>query len=58
MDADLLDWDTHFVPGLLGPLLTGPRSQLVKGFYERPMVGGDARCRSRAAGSPSSSPGR
>ncbi len=24
MDADLLDWDTHFVPGLLGPLLTGP----------------------------------
>ncbi|GAA0967984.1 Glucosyl-3-phosphoglycerate synthase [Nocardioides aquaticus] len=21
MDADLLDWDTHFVPGLLGPLL-------------------------------------
>lgn len=22
MDADLLDWDTHFVPGLLGPLLT------------------------------------
>ena len=24
MDADLLDWDTHFVPGLLGPLLTRP----------------------------------
>ena len=21
MDADLTDWDTHFVPGLLGPLL-------------------------------------
>ncbi|MGN0065977.1 MAG: glucosyl-3-phosphoglycerate synthase [Nocardioides sp.] len=36
MDADLLDWDTHFVPGLLGPLLTGPAVQLVKGFYERP----------------------
>ncbi len=36
MDADLLDWDTHFVPGLLGPLLTDPESQLVKGFYERP----------------------
>jgi glucosyl-3-phosphoglycerate synthase len=38
MDADLLDWDTHFVPGLLGPLLTSPQVQLVKGFYERPMV--------------------
>ncbi|WP_426245982.1 glucosyl-3-phosphoglycerate synthase [Nocardioides sp. LHG3406-4] len=36
MDADLLDWDTHFVPGLLGPLLTDPGVQLVKGFYERP----------------------
>lgn len=36
MDADLTDWDTHFVPGLLGPLLTDPSVQLVKGFYERP----------------------
>jgi glucosyl-3-phosphoglycerate synthase len=36
MDADLLDWDTHFVPGLLGPLLTDPSVALVKGFYERP----------------------
>ena len=42
MDADLLDWDTHFVPGLLGPLLTRPEVALVKGFYERPLVdGGD-----------------
>jgi len=40
MDADLLDWDTHFVPGLLGPLLTRPEVALVKGFYERPMLGG------------------
>lgn len=38
MDADLLDWDTHFVPGLLGPLLTDPVVALVKGFYERPML--------------------
>ena len=38
MDADLLDWDTHFVPGLLGPLLTDPGVALVKGFYERPML--------------------
>jgi glucosyl-3-phosphoglycerate synthase len=36
MDADLTDWDTHFVPGLLGPLLTDERVELVKGFYERP----------------------
>ncbi|WP_183094043.1 glucosyl-3-phosphoglycerate synthase [Nocardioides stalactiti] len=36
MDADLTDWDTHFVPGLLGPLLTWPDVRLVKGFYERP----------------------
>jgi glucosyl-3-phosphoglycerate synthase len=39
MDADLLDWDTHFVPGLLGPLLTQPEVALVKGFYERPLIG-------------------
>jgi glucosyl-3-phosphoglycerate synthase len=38
MDADLLDWDTHFVPGLLGPMLTDPGVRLVKGFYERPMM--------------------
>src|SRR5690606_33827605 len=39
MDADLTDWDTHFVPGLLGPLLTDPEVQLVKGFYQRPGAG-------------------
>jgi len=42
IDADLLDWDTHFVPGLLGPLLSDPDVQLVKGFYERPMLDGTA----------------
>ena len=41
MDADLLDWDTDFVPGLLGPLLTRPEIALVKGYYERPLVNGD-----------------
>jgi glucosyl-3-phosphoglycerate synthase len=41
MDADLLDWDTHFVPGLLGPLLSDPGVALVKGFYERPFGTGD-----------------
>ena len=61
MDADLLDWDTHFVPGLLGPLLTRPEVALVKGFYERPLLA-DGRRTSRpptkAAGSPSWSRGR
>ncbi len=41
IDADLLDWDTHFVPGLLGPLLNQPEVELVKGFYERPMLSSD-----------------
>jgi glucosyl-3-phosphoglycerate synthase len=40
MDADLIDWDTHFVPGLLGPLLTSAGIALVKGCYERPYVDG------------------
>lgn len=45
IDADLLDWDTHFVPGLLGPLLTDPEVVLVKGFYERPLLEGPAESR-------------
>ena len=49
MDADLVDWDTHFVPGLLGPLLTRPEVALVKGFYERPGWSGAG---SAGAGSP------
>jgi glucosyl-3-phosphoglycerate synthase len=35
MDADLVEWDTHFVSGLLGPLLTEPGVDLVKAFYDR-----------------------
>lgn len=42
IDADLTEWDTHFVTGLLGPLLTGEEVALVKGCYERPR-GGDPR---------------
>jgi glucosyl-3-phosphoglycerate synthase len=38
MDADLTEWDTHFVTGLLGPLLADPSVSLVKGFYDRPFV--------------------
>jgi glucosyl-3-phosphoglycerate synthase len=49
MDADLLDWDTHFVPGLVGPLLTRPEVALVKGFYERPLVNQDGSADDSAA---------
>ncbi len=41
MDADLVDWGTHFVPGLVGPLLTDPGVRLVKAFYDRPRLGED-----------------
>ncbi len=41
MDADLTEWDTHFVPGLLGPLLHDPGVALVKGFYQRPFREGE-----------------
>ncbi|OAB88289.1 hypothetical protein AWH69_00255 [Janibacter melonis] len=35
VDADLRLWGTHFVTGLLGPLLAHPEIQLVKGYYDR-----------------------
>lgn len=35
VDADLRLWGTHFVTGLLGPLLTRPEVRLVKGYYDR-----------------------
>jgi glucosyl-3-phosphoglycerate synthase len=36
IDADLTNWGTHFVTGLLGPfLLAGGDVRLVKGFYDR-----------------------
>lgn len=35
IDADLTEWGPHFVTGLLGPLLTQPHVQLVRGFYDR-----------------------
>lgn len=36
-DADVRDFDTDYVVGLVGPLLTCPDLQFVKGFYERPI---------------------
>ncbi|MFL6090694.1 MAG: glucosyl-3-phosphoglycerate synthase [Aeromicrobium sp.] len=43
IDADLTDWGTHFVAGLLGPLFAEPEVQLVRGFYDRVMDDGSAR---------------
>lgn len=40
-DADVLDAGPHYVAGLIGPFLDDPAVQLVKGFYERPIVGVD-----------------
>ncbi|HLM04637.1 MAG TPA: glucosyl-3-phosphoglycerate synthase [Blastococcus sp.] len=37
LDADLLGDVAHFVPGLLGPLLTDPQVSYVKGCYTRPL---------------------
>lgn len=40
VDADLRAFDPQFVVGLLGPLLTDPEIQFVKGFYDRPLESG------------------
>jgi glucosyl-3-phosphoglycerate synthase len=36
VDGDSEDFGPHFVSGLIGPLLTDPTIQYVKGFYRRP----------------------
>ncbi len=38
-DADIRDFEPHFVVGLLGPLLQRPDIGFVKGFYDRPVTG-------------------
>jgi glucosyl-3-phosphoglycerate synthase len=38
MDSDLLGDVSHYVPGLLTPLLTNPRVDYVKGCYTRPLT--------------------
>lgn len=44
MDADLLNDVSHYVPGLLTPLLADPRIDYVKGCYTRPLtVDGEVR---------------
>ncbi|MEZ0073147.1 glucosyl-3-phosphoglycerate synthase [Planotetraspora sp. GP83] len=39
VDADLRDFRTSFVTGLLGPLLADPSVAYVKGAYDRPLAG-------------------
>jgi glucosyl-3-phosphoglycerate synthase len=41
IDADLVDVGSHYVTGLLGPLLTQPHVALVKAFYDRPLMTAD-----------------
>ncbi len=39
LDADVHNFGTHFVVGLLGPLLLRPGTSFVKAFYRRPYQG-------------------
>jgi GTP cyclohydrolase I len=39
IDADIRNFELHFITGLLGPLLTDPRLEFVKGHYRRPLDG-------------------
>jgi glucosyl-3-phosphoglycerate synthase len=43
VDADLREFRTSFVTGLLGPLLTDPSVAYVKGCYDRPLLGSEER---------------
>ncbi|MFJ2392677.1 glucosyl-3-phosphoglycerate synthase [Streptomyces sp. NPDC087843] len=39
IDADLREFSSEFVSGIVGPLLTEPGVDLVKGMYDRPLAG-------------------
>lgn len=39
VDADIRNFGHHFVTGLIGPLLTDPEIDFVKGYYRRPLHG-------------------
>ena len=41
IDTDIVNIHPRFVYGVLGPLLTNPNLQLVKGFYQRPLKSED-----------------
>ena len=38
LDSDLIEWGTHFVTGLVGPLLESDDVLLVKAVYDRPLL--------------------
>ncbi|MDQ6909385.1 MAG: glucosyl-3-phosphoglycerate synthase [Actinomycetota bacterium] len=40
-DADVRNFSDRFIVGLLGPLLLDPTTGFVKGYYRRPVDGGD-----------------
>ncbi len=51
VDADLRAFDSSFVSGIVGPLLTDPGVDLVKAMYDRPLeTGGDGRPGGRRPG--------
>ncbi|MGH9306613.1 MAG: glucosyl-3-phosphoglycerate synthase [Acidimicrobiales bacterium] len=39
LDADVVNFGLHFVTGLVGPILSHPRTGMVKAFYQRPLNG-------------------
>lgn len=43
VDSDLVDWGTHFVTGLVGPLLAEASTALVKAVYDRPLLDASGR---------------
>lgn len=50
IDSDLLNFGSHFVSGLIGPLLADSGTQFVKATYERPFTGEDGVPRRGAGG--------
>ncbi|MFZ4185909.1 glucosyl-3-phosphoglycerate synthase [Streptomyces pseudogriseolus] len=50
VDADLRDFSSDFVTGIVGPLLTDPHLQLVKAMYDRPLTQADGSITGAGAG--------
>ncbi|MER7573846.1 glucosyl-3-phosphoglycerate synthase [Streptomyces sp. NPDC126514] len=49
IDADLKEFSSDFVSGIVGPLLTDPGVDLVKAMYDRPLTVSDGRASGTAA---------
>ncbi|HYN29105.1 MAG TPA: glucosyl-3-phosphoglycerate synthase [Dermatophilaceae bacterium] len=50
LDADVTSRAAHYVPGLLGPLLTDPGTALVKSVYERPLLQAQSEAENESGG--------